>query len=334
MSNEINKKENWWGSAKTMVLPYYRNISDFAESEKGKLIGKIISYLIQAGIIAYLGYQLTRIGWGNFFSSLPTNPLFYLLFLVIYGALPMTEIFSYMQSWEMGFWESLPIYIKKRVYNKNFIGYSGEVIVYTWARKKTLGSEKNIFKVIRDNNIVSSLASTTVVFGLLIAFILSGRIEFINELASRYDTFTITSTSVIVCIIAIIAYYNREYFFSMPARIAGMVFTFHSIRMLVINAVQILIWHLVMPEVSFGIWFTFLSIQLIISRVPFLPNRDLFYIGASLEVSQMINVSAAGIAGLLVAQNVLDKLLNLGLFTLISVWEGKRDSLLGIRESD
>ena len=330
MLNNDNKYQHWWGNAKALVLPYYKGVSDFAGSERGKLTGKVISYLIQFGIIAYLVYQLTQIGWANFFTSLPANPLFYLLFLVIYGALPMTEIFSYMQSWGIGFWESLPVYIKKRVYNKNFIGYSGEVIVYTWARKKSFGTDKEIFKVIRDNNIVSSLASTTVVFGLLIAFIFSGKIAFMNDLASQYDTFTITSTGIIVGILAVVAYFNREYFFSMPARIAGAVFTFHSIRMLVINGVQILIWHLVMPDVSFGIWFTFLSIQLIISRIPFLPNRDLFYIGASLEVSQMIDVSSAGIAGLLVTQNVLDKLLNLGLFTLISIREGKEDSLLNI----
>lgn len=332
MSTDNENNQSWWGNAKTLALPYYKSLSAFTESEKGKLTGKVISYLIQAGIIFYLGYQLTQIGWQKFFTSLPTNPLFYLLFLVIYFALPVTEIFSYMQSWNMSFWESLPIYIKKRVYNKNFIGYSGEVVVYTWARKKSFDTDKNIFKVIRDNNIVSSLASTTVVFGLLIAFILSGRISFMNELTSRYDAFTITSTSVIVSILAVVAYYNRSYFFSMPARIAAAVFTFHSTRMLVINGVQILIWHLVMPDVSYEIWFTFLSIQLIISRIPFLPNRDLFYIGASLEVSHMINVSAAGIAGLLVAQNVLDKLVNMGLFTLISIQEGKEDALMDIAD--
>ncbi|MGD8747881.1 MAG: hypothetical protein PVI44_05395 [Balneolaceae bacterium] len=323
-----DNKNGWWAKIKTLILPYYEIFSNFAESEKGKLTGKVISYTIQAGIIVYLGYQLTQIGWGNFLAALPVNPLFYLLFLVIYGALPVTEIYSYKQSWNIGFWESIPIYIKKRVFNKNFIGYSGEVFVYSWARKKNFGTDKDIFKVIRDNNIVSSLASTTIVFGLLLAFIISGRIAFINEITNNYDTFTIISVSIIVIILAIFAYYNRQYFFSMPARIAMTVFTFHSFRMLLINAVQILIWHIIMPEVSFSIWFTFLSIQLIISRIPFLPNRDLFYIGASLEVSHMIDVSVAGIAGLLVAQNVLDKLLNMGLFTMITIREGKQDTML------
>jgi hypothetical protein len=326
--SDKNNGQSWWENTKTQVLPYYNSTTEFAKTERGKLIGKFFSYLIQAGIIIYLIYELTQIGWGNFFAALPVTPYFYLLFLVIYSALPFTEILCYMQSWKIGFWESVPIYIKKRVYNKSFIGYSGEVVVFAWARRKDLGDEKEIFRVIRDNNIVSSLASTSVVFALLLIFILSGQIAFIDHLTNQYSTFTIVSTVIIVLILAIVAYQNRKYFFSMPRRIAITVFSFHTIRLIVINVVQVFIWHLVMPEVSWTIWFTFLSVQLIISRIPFLPSRDLFYIGASLEVSQVINFSTAGIAGLLIAQNVLDKILNVALFTAISLWESKKDNIL------
>lgn len=327
MSNK-NNGQDWWENTKTLVLPYYHRTTEFAKSERGNLIGKIFSYFIQAGIIVYLIYELTQIGWGKFFAALPATPYFYLLFLVIYSALPITEILCYMQTWKIGFWESIPVYIKKRVYNKSFIGYSGEVVVFAWARRNNFGNKTEIFKVVRDNNIVSSLASTSVVFALLLIFILGGQIAFIDHLTNQYSTFTIVSTVIIILILVIVAYQNRQYFFSMPRRIALTVFTFHTIRLIVINIVQVLIWHLVMPEVSWTIWFTFLSVQLMISRIPFLPSRDLFYIGASLEVSQVINFSSAEIAGLLIAQNVLDKILNVALFTAISLWEGKKGNIL------
>lgn len=328
--NNKSQDQGWWENTKALVLPYYRNTREFAGSDRGELIGKIVSYIIQAGIIIYLIYELTQIGWANFWAALPTTPYFYLLFLVIYGALPVTEIFCYMQSWKIGFWESVPVYVKKRVYNKSFIGYSGEVVVFAWARRKELGDEKEIFKVVRDNNIVSSLSSTSVVFVLLLIFILSGQIAFLNHLTNQYSTFTIVSSIIIVLILAIVAYQNRKYFFSMPRRIAWTVFSFHTFRLIIINIVQVFIWHLVMPEVSLTIWFTFLSVQLMISRIPFLPSRDLFYIGASIEVSQVINFSSAGIAGLLIAQNVLDKILNVVLFTAISFWEGKKDNIVEV----
>lgn len=73
-----------------------------------------------------------------------------------------------------------------------------------------------------------------------------------------------------------------------------------------------------MPEIPLRIWFTYLSMTLILSRIPFLPNKDLVFIGASIEISKLINVSTAGIAGLFIAQNVLDKVLNAVLFTTLT----------------
>lgn len=312
-----------WGSLKYRGRLLYERATRFSRSDRGKLAGKLFSYLVQAGIIMYLLYELTRIGWTNFFAALPTTPWFYLLFLVLYIALPVAEIFCYKQSWEIGFWESLPTFIKKRVYNKNLFAYSGEVSVFAWIRRKSTESEKEIFEVIRDNNIMSSVASTTVVFGLLIFFVVSGKIALMEYLSNQYDTVVIVTTVVIAIILVLTAYRLRRYFFSMPAKIAWVIFSIHSFRMVLINIVQVLMWFVVMPDVSLNIWFTFLSVQLLISRVPFLPSRDLFYIGASLEVSNYINVSAAGIAGLMVAQNVMDKLLNLVLFSLISFTERK-----------
>lgn len=304
----------------------YEAVSRFANSEQGKLAGRIFAYLIQAGIVIYLLYELTRIGWGNFYQALPTTPYFYLLFLVLYGALPVSEILAYSQSWDIGFRESIPTFIKKRVYNKTLIGYSGEVAVFAWARRKGISSEKEIFKVVRDNNIMSSLASTTVVFGLLVLFVVSGKIALMDYLTSQYDTVTIAATAVIVLLLVVTAFKTRRYFFSMPSKIARTIFSIHAFRMVLVNLVQVLQWYVVLPEVSFEVWFTFLSVQLLISRIPFLPSRDLLYIGASLEVANFVDISAAGIAGLLVAQNVLDKLLNLGFFGLITYHERKNQT--------
>lgn len=321
-----NSNNQYWQIIRRWGRRGYERANHFTNSDRGRLAGRIFAYLIQAGIIVYLLYELTRIGWGNFFQALPTTPYFYLLFLVLYGSLPVAEIFCYRQSWNIGLMESLPTFIKKRVYNKTLIGYSGEVAVFGWARKKGISSDKEVFKVIRDNNIMSSVASTTVVFGLLIFFVVSGKIALMDYLTSQYDLVTIAGTAVIALLLVITAFKTRRYFFSMPPKIAGTIFGIHAFRMVLVNVVQVLQWYVVLPDVSLEVWFTFLSVQLLISRIPFLPSRDLFYIGASLEVSRFVAITPAGIAGLLVAQNVLDKLLNLVLFGLISFRERKDET--------
>ncbi|MDX1638076.1 MAG: hypothetical protein R3281_08915, partial [Balneolaceae bacterium] len=76
------------------------------------------------------------------------------------------------------------------------------------------------------------------------------------------------------------------------------------------------------PEIPLYIWFTYMSIKIISTRIPFIPSRDLLFIGASLELSKLLNVSDAGIAGILLAGNVLSKLMNLGLYLFLS-FQGK-----------
>lgn len=325
---ENNGDGSRWTVVKNWGINVYHRINDFIKSAKGKRIGKVFGYIIQVGIIIYLLLELTQIGWVNFFKALPTTPYFYLLFLVLYGALPIAEIFCYKQSWNIGFWESLPTFIKKRVYNKTVLGYSGEIAVFGWARKKEIASDKEIFKVIRDNNITSSVASSIVVYGLLLFFIASKKIAIFDYLNSAYDTVTIVTVGIVMLVLAGTAYKYRAYWYSMPAKIALTIFSIHATRMILLNVVQVLQWYVVMPEVALNVWFTFLSVQLLVSRIPFLPSRDLFSIGASLEVSSLINVSSAGIAGILVAHSVLYKLTNLALFSLITMLERKREASL------
>ena len=89
------------------------------------------------GIVAYLLYELRDISWTEIGAALPTNPLFYLLFLVLYFLLPVAECFVYRITWTFEAWKSFPAFVKKRIYNNDILGYSGEVYFYTWARKNT-----------------------------------------------------------------------------------------------------------------------------------------------------------------------------------------------------
>ncbi|HKJ31750.1 MAG TPA: hypothetical protein VKA34_07975, partial [Balneolales bacterium] len=64
--------------------------SDYFKSETGQRVIKWSRRLFLLGVITWLFYQLTSIGWEKVWYSLPLNPLFYLLFLMIYVSLPVT----------------------------------------------------------------------------------------------------------------------------------------------------------------------------------------------------------------------------------------------------
>jgi len=142
----------------------------FWRSERGKSTAKILRYILLVVIVVYLIYQLTVIGWGEVWRNLPTNPLFYLLFLVMHFILPSTELFIYRLSLRLPLWEGFKVFTKKKVLNSDVLGYSGEAYFYVWGKKHLKENDKYIFNVIKDNNIISSFASTLMAVLLLTIF--------------------------------------------------------------------------------------------------------------------------------------------------------------------
>lgn len=297
-------------------------------SPKGKRASRFATYFFQVVIIGVIFYQLTGIGWGEIYRSLPTTPFFYLLFLFIYFLLPFSEVLAYRICWDIPYFGSIPIFIKKRIFNKDVMGYSGELVLMQWAASKGSMGQKQAFKDIRDMNIISSAASTFVALGLLALLLLTGQIRaldylFDTEAISGYSSLEYVIGFIVLIIVSGIAYRFRKYLFSMSWEISSKVFLIHSCRMVILYAAQILQWYIVLPDVSIEIWFTFLSVNIVISRIPFLPSQELVATGTNIELAKVVNAPVAAVTGLFLVHDVLGKILNLVFYLYYSY----RDSI-------
>ena len=290
----------------------------FAASKRGKAVLRVVRVLFVGGIIAYLAYELTRIGWNEIWDALPTNPLFYLLFVLLYFLLPITEVVLYRFIWTFDAWKSLPVFIKKRVYNKDVMGYSGEVYFYTWARKSIALSDVEILKDIRDQNIISSVASTVIAVGLVTFFLYGGQLT-ITDLVGEANVTYMIGGGIVIAVLTVVGIRLRKYLFSMVLKTALLIFALQCVRLIAGQALQIGQWAVAMPEVPLRVWFTYAAMSLIISRIPVIPNRDLLFLGAGVGLSGIVHISSAGVASMLVAITVLNKILNLGFFAGLSL---------------
>lgn len=290
----------------------------FAASKRGKAVLRVVRVLFVGGIIAYLAYELTKIGWGEIWAALPTSPIFYLLFLLLYFLLPITEVVLYRLIWTFDAWKSLPVFIKKRVYNKDVMGYSGEVYFYTWARKRIALSDVEILKDIRDQNIISSVASTVIAVVLVTFFLYGGQLT-ITDLVGEANVTYMIGGGVVIAVLTLIGIRLRKYLFSMVLKTALLIFALQCVRLVAGQALQIGQWAVAMPEVPLRVWFTYAAMSLIISRIPVIPNRDLLFLGAGVGLSSVVHISSAGVASMLVAITVLNKILNLAFFAGLSL---------------
>lgn len=293
-------------------------IGTFFKSPLGKKIGHGLRRFFVVAVVGLLLYQLTGIGWTKVFFALPTNPMFYVIFGVIYISLPIAEIFIYRLSWRFSIRKILPVFMVKRVYNKDVIGYSGEAFFYLWAQKNIDEDQTQIFKTIKDYNILSSIASTSVALGLFSLFLFTRHIQlfhWFNEHNRMY--LYLGDTFIVLLITGLIVF--RHVVISMPMKRAGTIFSILCARLVLTQFLTIWQWHIILPDVDMNVWYTLISVSLLIDRIPLLPNLDLLSANASIKLSPLLKAPTVVIAAIMLVNNALTKIIDVILVGISSL---------------
>jgi len=291
----------------------------FAATARGRQVLKGARYALTLSIIGYLAYRMTTIGWGEIWASLPRTPWFYVIFFVMYLTLPIFQSVIYGLIFRMPAWSIFPAAIKKRVYNKDVMSYSGEVYLYFWARDRVDQPGIEIMHGIKDNAIVSSITSTLVASGLLTAFFFSGLVVLPSFITQSNALYAVVAVVVAIVLVALGVRFRRS-ILQLSAGLLLALFGLHFARLLIVQGLQVTQWAVVEPSVPLQAWFTFLAVQIIANSIPFVPSRDLVGVGFAIEVAQATQVPEALIASLMLVHSVMDKTLNLGLFMAVSAW--------------
>lgn len=228
--------------------------------------------------------------------------------------------------------KSIPVFLLKKIYNKDVFGYSGEVYFYLWARKTLDIRDAEIIKIVKDNNIISSIASTLVAIGLLSIFLFTDQIKIIDWIADQNQAY-IWGGVIFVTVLVMVFIKFRHKVISMPMKIASAIFGIQAFRLILGQALNVLMYYVVMPETPLYIWFTLLSVEIVLTRIPLIPNRDLIYVGMSIGIAEGLAVSTSDIAALMVTKSVLNKASNFIAFGLSS-WIKRTDYISKTPNSD
>lgn len=317
-------------SKKDKFISYWKEVLN---SPHAKTFKKIIRRVIIAAIIGIIIYQLLDIGFGEVMSNLPTQPLFYVIFFFLYLSLPTAEVIIYRQIWQVRKWELFKAFLTKRVYNDEVMGYSGEFFLFMWGRKVLSVDDKEILKNVRDNNILSAISSNTVTI-VLIGFLVFADVIDLEELIGNVDLFYIVTGAIIVIAIAALVIQFRKYIFDLPLKKARIIFTIYISRFIIHNGLMIVLWTVVIPDTPLNTWFLFVAIMIIVNRIPFLPSRDLIFMLAGIELSRMLNMTTAAVAGMLLVYSALKKVTNLILFMVISYYSKDPSMIKNINDRE
>lgn len=287
---------------------------------------KGVKYAAAVGIIGYLLYSLSSIGWGNLLREMPRTPWFYVLVVVMYFLLPAFETIAYRFFLPARRLALLSVFIRKKVLNMDLMGYSGELFFLFWVKEKLGIARSKMLRVMIDMGITSSMGGLTA-SGLLLSFLLFFDVLPLDLLIGDTDRTLVLGGLLIGAVIAIAGYQFRHTIFKLPGKTIMALYGAHVARFMVIYVLQILQWWVVLPDVSFVVWGTMLAIWTVTNRLPFIVTRDLVAIALILELPpNLLGGVETAIASMLLTRVAADRLLGLGLFLPLSLFAGSQSA--------
>lgn len=261
-----------------------------------RVAGTILSLIVVGAAL----YQARDLDIAEILELVPTSLTFWGLFAISYLIGPATDWFIFHRLWGVGA-GAFGALIRKLIYNELLVGYLGEVYFYSWARQN-IRFVTTPFGAVKDVAVLSAVAGnvTTLVF-LAMAFPLVRLLPLHDHAtAIGLSLAFVVGTSLAVMLL-------RRSLFSLERKELQMVFAVHLLRILATTVVSAALWHLVLPDVALGWWLVLVTIRLLISRLPFLPNKDVVFAAITVLALGEVEISAlmALMAGLILATHGL-----------------------------
>lgn len=274
---------------------------------------KFLQYSLLAAIVAYLAYKLTHVGWMEVIGALPESPWFYLFFLLRFLALPISELALYEIVWSRPLVRHFFVFIRKRVYNFAVMGYSGEAFLTLWARRRLALPHKTILIGVKDNNLLSAFASNAATVVLVIALAVTGGLKAgLDAFPGARWLFALAFISAGTLSLLVMIFRNK--LMALPQGVMPRLISVHGGRQALIILLHTAMYASALPGAPVMAWMTFIAMQLVLSRVPFLPNQDIVYLGAALSLAPIVGAPEAAVAGMLVAEAGLSQIFNIAMF--------------------
>lgn len=264
----------------------------------------------------FVGWKLYQIGWREVMRDLPATPWFYLLYLVGYAVLPLSEQRIFRLIWERPI--ALVALLRKRALNNSVLGYSGDVYFYLWARSHLKLPDRRLVSGVKDSSVLSGIAGTLATLGLVAAFAASGRAGVFGTVMRDHERGLLGFAIVAVLAIPLVWRFRRV-ILGVSGRRATAVFGIHAGRVLLVMLLQALQWSVALPEAPLTTWLLFLTLQALIGQLPLLPNRELLFLAVSLELAHEAGVAATALSALMVASALLKQVSNLAVLAVTSV---------------
>jgi len=285
------------GMETAAVAEWARSAGERAVAPWARWMGPLFSIAVIVAVADALGRPDLAALW----RMMPASWAFWAGAALFLSIQPVADFLIFRGLWPLPAAGLVALY-RKSASNELLFGYSGEVQFYLWARRhaRLPGSP---FGAVRDVAVLSALAGNVVTIALLLAAIaLPGALDFgpMSAPVLWSGVLLVGSSMAVMLFRRRLLAVGRGQFWRIGA--------IHLVRSLAMTLVLGLLWAMVAPGVSVGWWLLLAAARQFITRLPFLPNKDLVFAGVAagmLHGTPDIAETVALVAAVVMAGQVL-----------------------------
>lgn len=265
-------------------------------------------------LIGAIALKLKQIGLQNLVHALPRSPMFYILQIPLFLLLPMTEkrIFSFL----LGHRHTAPlmVFLRKRVLNATFIEYSGESYFYMWMTRQKELTKTQLFHAIKDSALLSGAAGFVVVLGAAL-LLFSTHPDMTHALLGHLHWWAILLIFLPV-LPALLLIGGNKLATQLSRQQVSIVFLLHLLRSALTFVLEGLVLYYSHTLSSLVLCYDLVTLRLVITRIPFLPTKDMVFLWVGISAAQMLSVSQAALAATLMMMTSIQQILD---YTIVGI---------------
>ncbi|MFM5894845.1 MAG: hypothetical protein ACKOQM_10515 [Novosphingobium sp.] len=269
-------------------------VSEEPAPPRGNRWATLASMGVSLALLVAVALQLRDLDFAKVRGLIPTSPTFWMAFAAYYLSGPVSEWVVYRRLWAMPL-AGIGALLRKLVANELLLGYLGEAQFYAWAKARTKLSEAP-FGAIKDMTILSALVgngATLVMLAFAWPYVSAGQLGVEGPTAfASLGVVLLTSLGILLF---------RRQLFTLPRQDLWFISAAHLARIVVILIASAVMWHAVLPAVAITLWLVLATLRMLLSRLPFLPNKDIIFAG----VTVLLLGKGADVAALMAMMAVL-----------------------------
>ena len=258
--------------------------------------GPILSIIIIAAVAQALGTRDLIALW----KMTPSSWTFWAGVAVFLSIQPVADFIIFRGLWPLP-WSGLAALFRKSAANEVLFGYSGELQFYLWARRHA-NIPGSPFGAVRDVAVLSAVTGNVVTIVLLLAALaMPGDLN----LGPMHGALLWSAIVLVGSSLAVMLFRRR--LLSVDRAQFWRIGAIHLARSVAVTVVVGLLWALVLPGMAIGWWLMLAAARQFITRLPFLPNKDLVFAGIAagmLHDVPHIGETIALVAGVIIVGQV------------------------------